>query len=96
MTIGYPADLGGAERPYVQSGITGRTTAQCNSGNSGPIVTDADCMPGQSGGPLWLLPEADGVRYLYGVVSAGDPNANLYAGRTAFVNAVANARRDFP
>jgi V8-like Glu-specific endopeptidase len=93
---GYPNDLGGTERPYVQQGITGKNFTECNSGVTGPISTDADTFPGQSGGPLWLLPEADGVRYLYGVLAGGSQVESLFSGRIAFVNAVAQARRDFP
>ncbi|ORY11011.1 trypsin-like cysteine/serine peptidase domain-containing protein [Clohesyomyces aquaticus] len=93
---GYPIDLGNTERPYVQEKVTGKTVPSCNNGNTGPIVTDTDAMGGQSGGPLWLLPEADGVRYLYGVLSAGNSQSTYFAGRVAFLNAVAKARNDFP
>ncbi|KAF2108310.1 trypsin-like cysteine/serine peptidase domain-containing protein [Lophiotrema nucula] len=93
---GYPVNLGNTERPYVQQQITGQQVSNCNGGATGPIVTDADLEGGQSGGPLWLLPEADGVRYLYGVVSAGNSAQSFYAGRISFVNAVAQARKNYP
>jgi hypothetical protein len=100
MTQGYPVDLANTERPYVQEKITGKSFTQCSGslgpGSTGPITTDADAQGGQSGGPLWLLPEADGVRYLYGVLSAGNAQETMFAGRTTFVNAVAQARAQFP
>ncbi|KAF2446776.1 hypothetical protein P171DRAFT_519138 [Karstenula rhodostoma CBS 690.94] len=82
---GYPFDLGGSERPYLEQSISGKSASQCNSGTTGPILTKADASDGQSGGPLWLLPEADGVRYTYGVLSSGSATDTLFAGRTAFV-----------
>ncbi|KAL5425733.1 hypothetical protein PMIN04_002347 [Paraphaeosphaeria minitans] len=92
---GYPYDLGNAERPYVEQSISGKSVSTCNSGNTGPIVTQADASEGQSGGPLWLLPEADGVRYTYGVLSSGSTTETFFSGRTAFVNAVAQARSQY-
>ena len=93
---GYPYDLGSSERPYLEDSISAKNVATCNSGAAGPILTKADASDGQSGGPLWQLPEADGVRYMYGVLSAGSDTDTLFAGRTAFVNAVAQARSAYP
>lgn len=81
----------------MQEQIKKVTTSIPNCGGAPyPLFTDADAATGQSGGPLWLLPEADGVRYLYGVISSGSATWSAYAGGQAFVNVVANARRDFP
>ena len=79
-----------------QDSRSAKNVATCNSGAAGPILTKADASDGQSGGPLWQLPEADGIRYMYGVLSAGSDTDTLFAGRTAFVNAIAQARSAYP
>lgn len=92
---GYPSDLGGAQRPYVQERISRTHILTCAAGVSPYLWTDADANHGQSGGPLWLLPEADGVRYLYGVLSMGSAQVSLFGGGQPLVNAAARARQQF-
>ena len=92
FNLGYPQDVGGTQRPYRQEGITIRRASGCEP--TGPINTDADLTPGNSGGPLWLL--ENGVRYQYGMCSAGSPVASLFSGGNRWLAAVNKARSDFP
>jgi hypothetical protein len=80
----------------MQQGITEKNITRRNGGATGPIDTEADMYPGQSGGPLWLLPETDGVRCLYGGFPTGSESDTLFAGGTEFVNVVSQARKNFP
>lgn len=66
--------------------------ADCAPG--GPLETDADGIPGQSGGPLWL--EQDGSPYLYGVLSGVGEEGTGFASGQNLVNAISKARADYP
>ncbi|KAM7192114.1 Trypsin-like cysteine/serine peptidase domain containing protein [Rhypophila sp. PSN 637] len=89
--IGYPGDLGG-QRPYRQEAIA---VVNCDSCNQyGPLLTYADVMGGQSGGPLWAL-EDGGVRNVVGTLSLMGEYSS-FAGGDYMVQAINRARVDFP
>lgn len=74
--LGYPHDRGGGTQPYHQGEITVARLngfSGCPNERNAMLVTDADAIGGQSGGPLWLGSEWDaiGSRCVYGLCSAG-------------------------
>ncbi|KAH8878918.1 trypsin-like serine protease [Thozetella sp. PMI_491] len=89
--FGYPGDHG-ADKPYRQEAISASSSNACEPG--GPIETDADAVPGQSGGPLWI--NENGSRYQYGVLSLTSSTGSGFAAGGNFVNAIVRARNDFP
>ncbi|KAJ4220976.1 hypothetical protein NW759_007046 [Fusarium solani] len=91
LHVGYPGDKG-SSKPYRQEGISVVRCADCAPG--GPLETDADGIPGQSGGPLWL--EQDGPPYLYGVLSGVGEEGTGFASGQNLVNAISKARADYP
>jgi V8-like Glu-specific endopeptidase len=95
-TLGYPGDHG-ATQPYMQNSITVRpmgTTVNADCDAYGPLVTDADVIPGQSGSPLWWK-DAAMNRYQLGVLVSGTATDTFAAGGPSWVNAIANARANF-
>ncbi|KAK4208243.1 hypothetical protein QBC37DRAFT_379286 [Rhypophila decipiens] len=89
--IGYPGDLGG-QRPYRLQAIAAVNCDSCNQ--YGPLLTYADVMGGQSGGPLWAL-EDGGVRNVVGTLSLMGEYSS-FAGGDYMVQAINRARADFP
>ncbi|KAM7215372.1 Trypsin-like cysteine/serine peptidase domain containing protein [Rhypophila decipiens] len=89
--IGYPGDLGG-QRPYRLQAIAVVNCDTCNQ--YGPLLTYADVMGGQSGGPLWAL-EDGGVRNVVGTLSLMGEYSS-FAGGDYMVQAINRARADFP
>ncbi|ORY66620.1 trypsin-like cysteine/serine peptidase domain-containing protein [Pseudomassariella vexata] len=92
--LGYPLDLGQGERQYRQYPITISSSTGCDA--YGPMVTDADADSGQSGGPLWLPPDAAGDRYMYGVASSTSSTGTNFAGGDAFLQGIAYVRQNYP
>jgi V8-like Glu-specific endopeptidase len=91
--FGYPQDKGG-NRPFVQDLISIRNYEGC--ANGGPLQCEADAAGGQSGGPVWLPPDANGARYQYGVLVAGGPGITVLSHGPSWVNAIGKARQDYP
>ncbi|KAL2672569.1 hypothetical protein Neosp_013282 [[Neocosmospora] mangrovei] len=91
LHVGYPGDKG-SSKPYRQEGISVVRCADCAPG--GPLETDADGIPGQSGGPLWL--DQNGSPYLYGVLSGVGEEGTGFASGQNLVNAISKARADYP
>ncbi|KEY69255.1 hypothetical protein S7711_01706 [Stachybotrys chartarum IBT 7711] len=95
---GYPSDRDGGRRPYRQraSSVHSRTSLDCDS--TGPIYSDTDTAPGQSGGPLWE-DRADGA-YLWGTlsISVSSPSATYagWASGSEMMEAIARLRDEFP
>ncbi|KAM5349813.1 hypothetical protein ACJ41O_006318 [Fusarium nematophilum] len=87
---GYPGDKG-LDKPYHQEGISVSRCADCVPG--GPLETDADAIPGQSGGPLWN--DEEGAPYLYGVLSGTGDVGSGFASGDNLVNAITKARIDY-
>lgn len=86
--MGYPGDKAGGTQPYRQGEITVQRMggfSDCPD-TKAMLVTDADAMPGTSGGPLWLGPEwdANGNRFVYGVCSATSNIDTAFSGGTVF------------
>ncbi|KAK7949377.1 trypsin-like cysteine/serine peptidase domain-containing protein [Apiospora aurea] len=98
FNYGYPQDKNGGNRPYRMQGISvTRKKPRCDA--FGPLDTDVDASPGNSGGPLWAL--EDGSRYQYGVTSnAWLLNDQLlytsFAAGQNWVAAIIQARQDYP
>jgi len=92
FNLGYPQDPGGTRRPYRQDAISVRSASSCEP--TGPLITDADVTPGNSGGTLWLL--ENGLRFQYGMCGAGSPGISLFSGGNRWLSAVNRARSDFP
>ncbi|KAF4970278.1 hypothetical protein FSARC_2656 [Fusarium sarcochroum] len=88
---GYPGDKG-AIRPFRQDGVSVTRCDACQKG--GPLVTDADGFPGQSGGPLYSIEH--GLAWQYDVLSGTSGSATGFASGSNFVNAAAKARKEFP
>ena len=87
--MGYPQDRDGGTQPYRQGQITVARLGEfsdCPNQNRAMLVTDADAIPGQSGGPLWLGPEwdANGNRYVYGICSATSSLDTAFSGGSVF------------
>ncbi|KAK3353943.1 trypsin-like cysteine/serine peptidase domain-containing protein [Lasiosphaeria hispida] len=91
--VGYPRDTKGAgERVYEQDGVTVADVMACPAdgwegveGGAGPIRTDADATPGNSGGPLWR--EREGA-WAFGVLSMTSSRDTSFAGGRDWVRAV--------
>ncbi|KAK7734865.1 hypothetical protein SLS63_004286 [Diaporthe eres] len=99
--MGYPQDRDGGTQPYRQGQITVARLggfSDCPNERRAMLVTDADAIGGQSGGPLWLGPEwdANGNRYVYGVCSASSSLDTAFSGGTIFTQWVGAARINYP
>ncbi|KAL2274216.1 hypothetical protein FJTKL_03566 [Diaporthe vaccinii] len=99
--LGYPQDRDGGTQPYRQGQITVARLggfSDCPNERRAMLVTDADAIGGQSGGPLWLGPEwdANGNRYAYGVCSASSILDTAFSGGTIFTQWVGAARINYP
>lgn len=97
FNFGYPYDIGGGEHSYRQEGITVQNANDCSTTAPGPLVTDTDASPGQSGSPLWLL--ESGQRYQYGVLSCGSEGLDgqtIFGGGSTFVSTVVSLRQSYP
>lgn len=92
--LGYPGDLANGQRPYRQEGITIQNRFDC--GSTGGLVTNADCAGGQSGGAIWVPPDANGNRFQLGVLSAASVVESVFAGGNNWLNGVIYARENWP
>lgn len=83
-TAGFPGD-----KPFATMWAT---STYVGSVDTTYLYTDLDIAPGQSGSPIFTLSEADGVGYIFSVVSAG----NAYFNRSVrFTAGVVSALHNF-
>ncbi|KAF4452320.1 hypothetical protein F53441_4838 [Fusarium austroafricanum] len=97
--VGYPTDKEAAytwddatRRPHRQDGISVLRAETCEK--CCPLLTDADSISGQSGGPLFSM--EDGLVWQYGAGSGSADFGSTFASGPHFVNAVAMARKEYP
>lgn len=83
--IGYPFDLAGGARPYIQTGVQGTINSAFQCASDGPLTTQVDSSSGQSGGPLWL-PSASSI---VGVLSASGDSDTVFSSGAPLVKLVA-------
>ncbi|KAI9158070.1 OV-16 antigen [Paramyrothecium foliicola] len=94
---GYPTDKDSGNRPYLQNNNKVLTTS-LNCDSTGPIYSDTDSMPGQSGGPIW---ENTSIGpYIWGVlsISVQSPTTTYtgFASGNEMVAAISSLVNDYP
>lgn len=93
-SYGYPTDIADGGRPYRQDQITVSNKNRCDA--YGPLYTNADAAGGQSGSPLYLPPDAQGVRYQYGVMSQSSSQTTVFAGGNNWAGTISLMLQNYP
>ncbi|KAJ1328919.1 glutamyl endopeptidase [Microdochium nivale] len=91
--FGYPVDRNNGQRPIRSGGNTLVNMGGC--GSDTPTRANIDVWGGQSGGPLWEYP-GTGDRLIMGTLFGYDARYSIFATGQAMVNAIIQARTDYP
>ena len=96
-TYGYPQDkTSDMSKPYRQDAVTVAKKNSFTCDQYGPLTTNADANGGQSGSPLWLPPDANGVRVTYGVMASSSATATFFAGGEVWAGGIQYMLSSYP
>ncbi|KAK8052536.1 hypothetical protein PG993_003921 [Apiospora rasikravindrae] len=96
-SYGYPSDKSAdVSKPYRQEAITVAKKNSFKCDQYGPLNTNADANGGQSGSPIWLPPDANGVRTMYGVMSSSSATATFFAGGEVWAGGIQYMLSSYP
>jgi V8-like Glu-specific endopeptidase len=93
--IGYPGDLGGAQRPSYQGGIA-LDGSFWDLQNHQRIYHKGDVWPGQSGGPFFGWWAGESFPRIVADQSGQSSSENSASGGAHMVDCIIRARNDFP
>ncbi|KXJ92570.1 hypothetical protein Micbo1qcDRAFT_173747 [Microdochium bolleyi] len=91
--FGYPVDRNNGQRPIRSGGGTLVRMGGCSADS--PTRANIDVWGGQSGGPLWEYP-GTGDRLIMGTLFGYGTEYSTFATGQAMVNAIIQARTDYP